>query len=65
MANPAIGHFIRRHPWPGPGAILTRASGLSRITASGERTLRPLFKTWINGLRKAGLDIPDEAAATD
>ena len=27
--------------------------------------LRPLFKTWINGLRKAGLDIPDEPAGDD
>ncbi len=45
--------------------MLTRASGLSRITASGERTLRPLFKTWINGLRKAGLDMPDEPAAAE
>ncbi|MCZ6453393.1 MAG: hypothetical protein O6909_04040 [Alphaproteobacteria bacterium] len=25
--------------------------------------LRPLYKTWIEGLRKAGLDIPDEPAA--
>ena len=24
--------------------------------------LRPLFKTWIEGLRKVGLDIPDEPA---
>ncbi len=23
---------------------------------------RPLFKTWIDGLRKAGLDIPDDPA---
>ena len=27
--------------------------------------LRPLFKTWIDGLRKAGLDIPDEPGAAD
>ena len=29
------------------------------------KALRPQFKTWIDGLRKAGLDIPDEPAATD
>ncbi len=27
--------------------------------------LRPLFKTWIEGLRKAGLDIPDEPVVDD
>ncbi len=27
--------------------------------------LRPLFKTWIEGLRKAGLDIPEEPSADD
>jgi len=27
--------------------------------------LRPLLKTWIDGLRKAGLDIPDEPATAD
>ncbi len=27
--------------------------------------LRPLFKTWIEGLRKAGLHIPDAQAAPD
>jgi len=29
------------------------------------KALRPLFKTCIDGLRKAGLDIPDEPTATD
>ena len=27
--------------------------------------LRPLFKTWIEGLRKAGLNMPDEPVAAD
>jgi hypothetical protein len=29
------------------------------------KALRPQFKTWIDGLRKAGLDIPNELPTAD
>ena len=32
--------------------------------ALNPNALRPQFRTWIDGLRKAGLDIPDEPPAT-
>jgi len=42
-----------------PDAALTAWSPLN------PEATRPLWKTWIDGLRKAGLDIPDESATAD
>ena len=38
----------------------TPEAALAAISPLNPEALRPLFKTWIDGLRKAGLDIPDE-----
>ncbi len=38
---------------------------LAALSPLNPEALRPLLKTWIDGLRKAGLDIPDETAAAD
>jgi adenylate cyclase len=38
---------------------------LAALSPLNPQALRPRFKTWIEGLRKAGLDIPDEPAAAD
>ena len=38
---------------------------MSAFSPLNPAALRPLFKTWIEGLRKAGLDIPDEPAGDD
>ncbi len=35
-------------------------AALAALSPLNPEALRPLFKTWIDGLRKAGLDIPDE-----
>jgi predicted protein tyrosine phosphatase len=35
------------------------------LEAHNPEALRPRFKTWIEGLRKAGLDVPDETDAAD
>jgi len=37
----------------------------SAFSPLNPEALRPRFKTWIDGLRKAGLDIPDELTAAD
>ncbi len=38
---------------------------MAALSPLNPEALRPRFKTWIEGLRKAGLDIPDEPTATD
>ena len=38
---------------------------LAAFSPLNPEALRPQFKPWIDGLRKAGLDIPDEPAAAD
>ncbi len=38
---------------------------LAALSPLNPEALRPLFGTWIDGLRKAGLDIPDEPTADD
>ena len=43
----------------------TPDDGLAAFSPLNPEALRPRFKTWIEGLRKAGLDIPDEPAADD
>ena len=40
-------------------------AALAAYSPLNPEALRPLFKTWIDGLRKAGLDIPDEHTVTD
>ncbi len=35
-------------------------AALAALSPLKPEALRPLFKTWFDGLRKAGLDIPDE-----
>jgi hypothetical protein len=38
---------------------------LAVLSPPNPEALRPRFKTWIDGVRKAGLDIPDKPAAAD
>ena len=38
---------------------------LAALSPRNPEALRPLFKTMFDGLRKAGLDIPDEPTAAD
>ena len=38
---------------------------LAGLSPLNPEALRPQFKTWIDGLRKAGLDIPDEPSTAD
>ncbi len=40
-------------------------AALAALSPLNPEALRPRFKTWIEGLRKAGLDIPDEPVAND
>ena len=40
-------------------------AALAAISPVNPEALRPRYKTWIDGLRKAGLDIPDEMPASD
>ncbi len=40
-------------------------AALAAFSPLDPEALRPQFKTWIDGLRKAGLDSPDEPAAAD
>ncbi len=58
-AKIALNELLEIKPDISPHAALTALSPLN------PEALRPLFKTWIDGLRKAGLDIPDEPTATD
>jgi TolB-like protein/Tfp pilus assembly protein PilF len=43
----------------------TVVDALAAHSLLNPEALRPRFKTWIEGLRKAGLDIPDEPASDD
>ena len=40
-------------------------ASLAALSPINPEALRPQFKTWFDGLRKAGLDIPHEPAAAD
>ena len=39
--------------------------GMASSTPLNPKAVRLRFKRWIDGLRKAGLEIPDEPAAAD
>ncbi len=43
----------------------TLDAALAAYSPLNPEALRPLLKTWIDGLRKAGLDIPDETPAAE
>ncbi len=58
-AKIALDKLLEIKPDFSPHAVLAALSPLN------PEALRPLFKTWIDGLRKAGLDIPDETAEAD
>ena len=58
-AKIALDKLLEVKPDFSPHATLAAFSPLD------PEALRPQFKTWIDGLRKAGLDIPDEPAADD
>ncbi len=53
-AKIALDKLLEIKPDFSPDAALAAYSPLN------PEALRPLHKTWIEGLRKAGLDIPDE-----
>ncbi len=40
-------------------------AALAALSPLNPEATRPRYKTWIDGLRKAGLDIPDEPATTE
>ncbi len=58
-ARIALDKLLEIKPDYTPEAALAAASPLN------PEAVRPLFKTWIEGLRKAGLDTPDEPAAEE
>jgi tetratricopeptide (TPR) repeat protein len=58
-AKLALDKLLEINPDFSPDALKAALSPLN------PEALRPLFKTWIDGLRKAGLDIPDEPPAGD
>jgi adenylate cyclase len=58
-AEIALKRLLDVKPDFSPDVALTAWSPLN------PEALRPLFKTWFDGLHKAGLDIPDEPAAAD
>ena len=39
-------------------------AAIARYFPASFEKMRPKFETWVQGLRKAGLDIPDEPPAT-
>ncbi len=43
----------------------TLEAALAAISPLKPEALRPQFKTWFEGLRKAGLDIPDEPGTVE
>jgi adenylate cyclase len=58
-AKIALDNLLEIKPDFSPDAVLAAMSPLK------PEAVRPLFKTWIDGLRKAGLNIPDEPSAAD
>jgi adenylate cyclase len=58
-AKIALDKLLEIKPDYSPDALLAAWSPLN------PEALRPLFKTYFDGLRKAGLDIPDEPTAAD
>jgi adenylate cyclase len=58
-ANIALAKLLEIKPDFSPNALLAARYPLN------PEALRPLFKTWIDGLRKAGLDIPDGPTTAD
>jgi|GEM_PF-3910554 len=58
-AKLALDKLLEINPDFSPDALKAALSPLN------PEALRPLFKTWIDGLRKAGLDIPDGPPAGD
>ncbi len=58
-AKIALDRLLEVKPDFSPDAVMAAWSPLN------PEAVRPLFKTWIEGLRKAGLDIPDEPAKDD
>jgi tetratricopeptide (TPR) repeat protein len=58
-AKNVLDELLKINPHYSPNAALAALSPLT------PEALRPKFKTWIDGLRKAGLDIPDEPTAAD
>ncbi len=58
-AKIALDRLLEIKPDFSPDDVLVALSPLD------PEALRPRFKTWIDGLRKAGLDIPDEPTAGD
>ncbi len=58
-AKIALDRLLEVKPDFSPDAALAALSPLN------PEAVRPLFQPWIDGLRKAGLDIPDEPATTD
>ncbi len=58
-AKIALDKLLEVKPDFTPDTVLVAYSPLN------PEALRPQFKTWIDGLRKAGLDIPDEPAPAD
>ena len=43
----------------------TPEAALATLSPLNPEALRPQFKTWFDGLRKAGLEMPDEPGAAD
>lgn len=58
-AKIALDKLLEVKPDFTPDTVLVAYSPLN------PEALRPRFKTWFDGLRKAGLDLPDEPAAAD
>ena len=58
-AKIALDRLLKVQPDFSPNLVMSAFSPLN------PEALRPQFKTWIDGLRKAGLDIPDEPTAAD
>jgi adenylate cyclase len=58
-AKIALDKLLEVKPDFSPNAVLAAISPLN------PEAVRPQFKTWFDGLREAGLDIPDKPAAAD
>ena len=58
-AKIALSKLLEMKPDLSPDVLLTALSPLN------PEAVRPLFKTYFDGLSKAGLDVPDEPTAAD